>query len=304
MRLKIRHLEVFNALFEAGSVSRAALRLNLSQPAVSVALGKLEEEFGMKLFHRDRGFFAPTREAVLLREEVRHGLAALTRIDQRADEIRAGSAGAISVATNGAMSVNMLPRVIAEFQKENPGIRTNLHVRSSRRVASMVASRQVDIGLIDAPMPVAGLEGEQMRMECVCVMTKDDPLTSHEVVTPQLLSGRRVIGVTGDHSVDRQFEDQMVRADAVYERSCTSYFYALARNMVAAGGDVSIIDPVNGKADLKDGVVWRKFHPPIYHDMVVITHRGQPLGIAAKLFLDKLHEGLKPFAVKDDGAEP
>ena len=163
--------------------------------------------------------------------------------------------------------------------------------------------RQVDIGLIDAPMPVAGLEGEQMRMECVCVMTKDDPLTSHEVITPQLLSGRRVIGVTGDHSVDRQFEDQMVRADAVYERSCTSYFYALARNMVAAGGDVSIIDPVNGKADLKDGVVWRKFHPPIYHDMVVITHRGQPLGIAAKLFLDKLHEGLKPFAVKDDRAE-
>ncbi|MFU1477757.1 LysR family transcriptional regulator [Roseovarius sp. C7] len=301
MRLKICHLEVFNALFEAGSVSRAALRLNLSQPAVSVALGKLEEEFGMKLFHRDRGFFAPTREAVLLREEVRHGLAALTRIDQRADEIRAGAAGAISVATNGAMSVNFLPGLIAGFQKDNPGIRINLHVRSSRRVASMVASRQVDIGLIDAPMPVAGLEGEQFRMECVCVMQADDPLAAQEVITPQLLDGRRVIGVTGDHSVDRQFEDQMVRADAVYERSCTSFFYALARNMVAAGSDVSIIDPVNGKAELNDGTVWRKFEPAIYHDLVVITHRGEPLGIAAKLFLDELHRGLRPYSEPNNG---
>ena len=89
MRLKPRQLEVFNALFDAGSVSRAAERLNLSQPAVSVALGNLEDQLGFRLFHRDRGFFAPTNEAMLMRDEVRQGLDAFARVEQRAAEIRA-----------------------------------------------------------------------------------------------------------------------------------------------------------------------------------------------------------------------
>jgi len=90
MHIKLRHLEVFNALFEAGSVSRAAERLNLSQPAVSIALSNLEDQTGFRLFHRDRGFFAPTNEALLLRDEVQQGITALARVDKRAEEIRSG----------------------------------------------------------------------------------------------------------------------------------------------------------------------------------------------------------------------
>ena len=74
MHIKLRHLEVVNALFEAGSVARAAERLNLSQPAVSIALCNLEDQTGFRLFHRDRGFFAPTNEALLLRDEVQQGM--------------------------------------------------------------------------------------------------------------------------------------------------------------------------------------------------------------------------------------
>src|SRR6056297_2697642 len=121
MRVKIRHLEVFNALIEAGSVSRAAQRLNLSQPAVSIALSKLEEDLGYRLFHRDRGFFAPTNEATLLHEEVRRGLDAMARIEQRSDEIRTGKTGGIIIGTNGAMSINFLPQVTAKFQRAYPG---------------------------------------------------------------------------------------------------------------------------------------------------------------------------------------
>ena len=52
MMLKMRHLQVFNALLDAGSVSRAAQRLNLTQPAVSIALSNFEAELGFRLFHR------------------------------------------------------------------------------------------------------------------------------------------------------------------------------------------------------------------------------------------------------------
>ncbi|WP_299849857.1 LysR substrate-binding domain-containing protein [uncultured Roseovarius sp.] len=299
MRLKLRHLEVFSALFDAGSVSRAAQRLNLSQPAVSVALGNLEAELGFRLFHRDRGFFAPTNEAILLYEEVQQGITALARVEQRANEIRSGATAGISVATNGAMSYNFLPKVIAEFQRDYPGTHVELRVHSSRRIASWVGSRQIDIGLIDAPVPVAGLSTKLVRMECVCIMRNEDPLAKLDVITPKDLNDRPVIAVTGDHSIDRQLAEIMSNAEAPLTYNASSYFYAIARNLVAAGDSISIIDPVNGKAPLGDGVVWRPFMPTIIHELAMITNRGQPTGIAASLFQTRISEELMHYEVLD-----
>ena len=296
MRLKLRQLEVFNALYDAGSVSRAAQRLNLSQPAVSVALGKLEAELGFRLFHRDRGFFAPTNEAMLLHEEVQQGITAVSRVEQRAREIRSGATGGISIGTNGAMSYNFLPRVIAEFQRDYPGTHVELRVHSSRRIASWVGSRQIDIGLIDTPVPVAGLEAMLFRMECVCIMPEDDPLARLQRITPRDLDNRPVIAVTGDHIVDRQLADAMAQSGSTLRNNASSYFYAIARNLVAAGDYVSVIDPVNGKAPLADGVVWRPFAPVILHELAMITNQGRPLGIAAALFRDRICQRLEEYA--------
>ncbi len=171
MPLKLRHLEVFNAVFEAGSVSNAALRLNLTQPAVSIALGNLEEELGFRLFHRKRGFFAPTGEALQLRGEITQGLMALARVEQRADEVRRGWARGLSIATNGALSMNFLPRQITEFQTLHPGTHIELRVHSSRQIADWTASGQIDIGLIDTPVPVAGLKADIFSMFLQCCVT-------------------------------------------------------------------------------------------------------------------------------------
>lgn len=296
MRVKLRQLEVFNALIEAGSVSRAAGRLNLSQPAVSIALANLEEDLGYRLFHRDRGFFAPTNEAMLLHEEVTLGLDAMARIEQRSDEIRTGKTGGIVIGTNGAMSINFLPQIIARFQQEFPGTFIELRVRSSRQVASWVSSRQVDIGLIDAPVPVAGLTAEHFGMECVCILREDDPLRDKSVITPRDLSGRSMLAVTGDHSVDRQLRQIMAQADARLTHSASSYFYAIARQLVAAGDSLAIIDPANGKADLNDGVTWRPFLPVIQHELVMITSRDHPLGLAAERIRDQIQDGIVALA--------
>jgi DNA-binding transcriptional LysR family regulator len=292
MRVKLRQLEVFDALIEAGSVSRAAGRLNLSQPAVSIALANLEEELGFRLFHRDRGYFAATNEALLLHDEVRQGLDAMARIEQRSDEIRTGRTGSIVIGTNGVMSLNFLPQVVARFQRDFPDTFIELRVHSSRQLASWVSTRQVDIGLIDAPVPVAGLTAEHFQMECVCILREDDPLAKEEVITPHLLSDRPVIAVTGDHMVDRQLSAIMSQADERLAHSGSSYFYAIARQLVAAGDSLAIVDPVNGKATLRDGVVWRPFRPSIVHEHVMITSRDHPLGLAAARIQRQIRDGI------------
>ncbi|WP_324755381.1 LysR family transcriptional regulator [Roseovarius sp. Pro17] len=304
MSLKIRHLEVFNALYDAGSVSNAAQRLNLTQPAVSIALGNLEEELGFRLFHRNRGFFAPTGEAVQLRGEITQGLMALARVDQRADEIRQGWAGGLSIATNGALAMNFLPRIIAMFQADYPGTHIELRVHSSRQIADWAASGQIDIGLIDTPVPVAGLESEVFAMECVCIMRADDPLAAQHRITPACLAGRGLIGVNGDHVVDRQLKRLAAEAEVTLRYRAFSYYYAIARSMVAAGGGLSIIDPINGTADLDDGVVWRPFAPQVQHETAMITSRDHPPGQSLTAMQDYIRRHIAPYGTRTDTNAP
>lgn len=299
MSLKIRHLEVFNALFEAGSVSNAAHRLNLTQPAVSIALSNLEEELGFRLFHRNRGFFAPTGEATQLRGEITQGLMALARIDRRADEIRQGWAGGVSLATNGILAMNFMPKVIAALQADYPGTHVEMRIHSSRRIADWTASGQIDIGLIDAPIPAAGLTGETFAMECVCIMNATDALAARDVITPECLADRAMIGVSGDHPVDRQLKHLMLEAGVPVHYRAFSYYYAIARNMVAAGSGISIIDPINGKADLRDGVIWRPFAPRIVHESVMIAPRDYAPGQGAVQMQEYIRRYIAPFVISD-----
>jgi len=296
MQIKQRHLEVFDAIIAAGSISRAAAQLNLSQPAVSIALANFEESIGFKLFQRDRGFFAPTREALLLQDDMAQGLLALSRVSQRISEIRAGSTGSVRIATNGAMAIHFLPPLIAAYQRDHSDVNIDILVRSSRQVAEWVSSRQIDIGLIDTPVPVAGLNATLFSLECLCVMHQDDPLATKDIIHPTDLAGRSIVSITGQHMVDRQLDTSLTTAGVTVERHISSYFFAIARNIIAVGNEIAIIDPTNGKANLNDGVTWRPFAPRIDHELAIITPSDQPLGQAAGGLYDLIIQSLQKLA--------
>ncbi len=225
---------------------------------------------------------------------------ALARIDRRADAIRQGWAGGVNIATNGVLAMNFLPALIARFQADFPGTHVELRIHSSRQIADWTASGQIDIGLIDAPIPAAGLTGETFAMECVCIMPEDDPLAARDVVTPECLAGRTMIGINGDHMVDRQLKQLMFEAGVPLGYKSFSYYYAIARNMVAAGCGISIIDPINGKIDLRDGVIWRPFAPRIVHESVMITSRDHARGQGTTEMQGRIRSHIAPFLIGAD----
>ncbi|HMB75076.1 MAG TPA: LysR substrate-binding domain-containing protein [Kiloniellaceae bacterium] len=291
----MRQLEVFNALMEAGSVSRAALRLNLTQPAVSIALSGLEEELGFRLFHRSKGYFAPTGEALLLHDEAEQTLMAVERVAERALEIRAGAVGGVSIASNGAAAINLLPWVFAEFQRDHPGVKLDLKVRSSPQIANWVRGRQVDIGLVDAPVPGPGLDVETFQLPCVCILRADDPLATHARLTPKLVAGRNMIAITGNHDIDRQLDHSLTKAGVTAQRTLSCSYFAIARNLVRAGAGLALVDVVNGSAPLDDGVCWRPFSPGITFDLALLRAPSPPLQRSAESFYGLLRARLLPL---------
>lgn len=120
-KLKARHLQLLVALDDFRNVSRAAAQANITQPAVSKALGELERGLGMKLFQRTAHGINPTVYGECL---VRHARAMLEELTHAREELRglqAGTSGKLNVGALSATVQTLLPRSLALLKQRSPG---------------------------------------------------------------------------------------------------------------------------------------------------------------------------------------
>ena len=90
--MRLRHIEVFNAVMHTGSVSAAARLINISQPAVSRTLQHAELQLGFALFQRSKGRLTPTSEALALLPHMEKLFGQLEEVQRLADSLRKGRA--------------------------------------------------------------------------------------------------------------------------------------------------------------------------------------------------------------------
>ncbi len=128
-------LRSFIAAAEEGSFSKAATRLGITQPAVSVSIANLEKELGVKLFDRSAGHFSLTENGVLLLQKARETIAAEERLYAAAAKARGDVSGRLAMAASNIPGEYILPRLIRDFSTGNPRVEVNLAISDSSRVA-------------------------------------------------------------------------------------------------------------------------------------------------------------------------
>ena len=297
MHLKLRHLEVFHAVMEEGSVSKAADRLHLTQPAISIALSRLEDMLGYSLFHRSKGHFAPRPEAYLLHADAELSIMAVERFANRARLIKKGGAGLIRIGAIGATGYGLLPQLVAAFTAENPLVEMDLQIRSSSRISYLVGNGQLDIGLVEAPAAAPSLDVEQFAMPCVCIFPNGSELGEKACITPHDLVGQRVIGIQNSNQVDRQVRAVCADVGVEVETPVQGFFFAVVRKLVAQQAGVAIVDAQSGCEALPDGVDWRPFVPEIHYKVALVAKTGTELSVPAQGFMDRIRTALIATAV-------
>src|SRR5438045_3953839 len=118
-KLSLRQIEAFRAVVIHGSVSKAAERLYVSQPAVSRLIADLEQSIGFQLFNRGKGFQV-SEEARLLFQEVEKSFVGLDKIAQRAEDIRTFRTGHLRMAASPALGLGLVPGVTRAFRATYP----------------------------------------------------------------------------------------------------------------------------------------------------------------------------------------
>jgi len=120
--LNLRHLRYFVAVADAGSVSRAAQRLNITQPALSRQIQDLEREFACRLFDRIGRRIILTRDGQEILERKRRLLADAEALGERARALAGGEAGVLRIGAVPQFIEAVLPEVLTRYSLTYPGI--------------------------------------------------------------------------------------------------------------------------------------------------------------------------------------
>jgi DNA-binding transcriptional LysR family regulator len=150
-------LRSFLAVAELGSVSRAAQRLGLTQPAVTKQLRALEASLQRSLVERAGRGVRLTVAGSLLAQYGRRGVAVLSDLGTALTDLEQGQSGTLVIGAGVTTSVQLLPPWLRELRRRHPGIDVSVRTGTSRDVEAWVMAAEVDVGFVTSELRQAEL---------------------------------------------------------------------------------------------------------------------------------------------------
>ncbi len=158
--MDIHHLRVFLSVYRHRSFSKASKGLYLSQPTVSEHIKTLEDELNCRLFDRLGRTIIPTEEAGLLYPLAEQIIEEVESIKGKILSAGRDLTGDILLGASTIPGTYILPYVISDFKKMNPGVSFRVIIEDSRRITEMVLNHDLVLGVVGAEMDNESLEFE------------------------------------------------------------------------------------------------------------------------------------------------
>jgi len=161
--MELTPLRYLRAIADAGTMTVAAQRLGVSQPTLSFAVRKLEEELGVDLFSRTGRGLTPTEACLVLLE---HGDQAVRSVDAGVRAVRALAgleAGTVRIGAGATVVTYLLPDVVQRFRQRYADLRISVREAGSTQVAEALLTGDLDLGVVTLPVNIPG-SGELMTV--------------------------------------------------------------------------------------------------------------------------------------------
>lgn len=139
---------IFHTVAKAGNISKAANQLYISQPAISKAISKLEEELGNALFNRSSRGVTLTEEGQVLYEYVERAFDSLNMGEENLKNYKELGIGHIRIGVSTSLCKHILLDYLKDFIKENPNIKFSIDCHSTLNTIKLLKNDDIDIGLI------------------------------------------------------------------------------------------------------------------------------------------------------------
>jgi DNA-binding transcriptional LysR family regulator len=296
MNIDLRQMRAFDKVAETGSFTRAARALNLSQPALTVQIRKLEEALGLRLFDRNTRSVSATRAGRELAPVLRRALRELDAIVAEAREQSAARQGTVRLAALPSFASGVLPEIIARFRQDTPGIAFMIRDVIASGVAALVREEQVDLGIMGgtiADRDIAILHKTQDHMHAV--YPDGHPIGGLKRIDVTALARHPLILMDPATSV-RAVVDAAFRAQGLSPQVAAEAIYmSTAVGMARAGMGVAILPGSAMEVRAERTLRSRRLDGPGFvRSIAVIKRAGRTLPPASESFARALIDALAP----------
>jgi DNA-binding transcriptional LysR family regulator len=299
-RLKLRDLYILMTVVEAGSMGKAAARLNMSQPAISTAISELERTLGQRLLNRSRQGAEPTpygqaliKRGVAVFDELKAGLKDLEHIaDPAVGEVRIGIP---------AHATGFIAAIIDRLSRRHPRLAFRVSIADTAASTQALEERKVDLVFVHFIRPIAE---ERMSIEILCedphvvAVAADSPWTRRRKVrladlvdepwampAPDSPLGSMVANAFQAHGLDVPATSVVAPLPVRYPLLATGRFLTMVPRFALA---FPAHRPALKALPIELPTTRRPFG--------IITLKNRAMSAAAQLFVEHAREVVKPLA--------
>ena len=284
--MRLRHIEVFHAIYTTGSITNAAHFLHVSQPSVSKVLAHAEQQLGFALFERVKGRLIPTSQAESLFSEVDKVYKQIRGVRNTAENIKKSTSGHLNIGFTPALGFDLIPQVISEFKKHYPGVHINLQTLHNEDVQQALLEHKLDLAIMFSPPPIANISAIPLcKSEMVLVAPKHVFQNGNTLIETSELAHYELIGIWDSGPLGDLLWNRLSENEVSVSSSIQVQTYFIASRLVSQNVGVCVVDEFTARGNLSDDTLYAGFKPSLTFDVQALHLSDKPLSVNCKAFI-------------------
>ena len=193
--MEIRQLRAFVAIAESGTFTAGALRVHVTQAAISMQIRQLETEIGAKVFVRAPRHVILTEAGEQLLRRARHTLREHDAALDEIAELAGAERGRLRIGSASAMVLTeQLPSILKELRKQHPAADISVTSGTSEVLVDQILAGEVDVAFVSLPVDVRGIKTERLSEDqLVAIASPRHKLSKQKTISAYTLAGERLI---------------------------------------------------------------------------------------------------------------
>ncbi|MDR2548896.1 MAG: LysR family transcriptional regulator [Desulfobulbus sp.] len=293
--MDIRQLKCFVEIARHRNFTKAAEALNIAQPAISMAIQKLEGELESILFNRRNRRVALTAEGEIFLAHANRILEALEAAHQEMADLKGLRNGEVRLGIPPMMSTYFFPAIIHEFKRLYPHLQLAVSGEGAGSIQRKINQGELDMGVIAGGQVPESLEVRHiLREEVVACIPAGHPFASRGAITLREFAAQPLIMFKQGYYQREMLLELLhelpdVQPRVVFETN----LFSLVKSLVKRGLGLATLLKMVAEDDRDLQAV--SFDPPLYLDLMLAWKKGAYLSHANKAFVDFLMAQLQLY---------
>lgn len=287
--MNTRLLTYFVKLVETENFTRAAEQLHIAQPALSVAIKKLEQQLDLPLFHRNERKVTLTHEGEVLLEHARLILQQINDANIAMAELKGFEKGEVKLGVPSMLGSYFFPEILMAFKRKYPNLKLTIIEAGTQSIRQMLLDDELDLGVIHNENVPERLETEHLvTSQMVAVVSEQHPLSSQPCITFEDFFKEDLVmfkaGYFHREFIDEICEKYHFEPKISFETNLLPMMLNIVRH------DFSISALLELVTEHEKGVVAIPFEEPVHLNIAMAWRKNGYLSLADRAFLEFVNE--------------